>query len=119
MNIKTTITIPFQQYYFFASDCGKLQGKNEVPVSDLLAETLVLMAKEHPTILKDTSFFERERLRTISKNCVPMVIGENAVSELKKETKASDSKISLVARALINEYTAMDIAHRNVLLAKL
>jgi hypothetical protein len=119
MNIKTTITIPFQQYYFFASDCGKLQGKDQVPVADLLANALVFMAKQHPTVLKDTSFFERERLRTNNKNCVPMVIGENAVSELKKETKASDSKISLVARALIREYTSMDILHRNELLAKL
>ncbi len=119
MNMKNTVTIPFQQYYFFASDCGKIQGKNEMPIADILANTLVYMAKNHPTVLHDTSFFERERLRTNNKNCVPMVIGEEAVTELKKETKASDSKISLVARALIREYSALDSARREELLSKL
>ena len=119
MNTATTILIPFQQYYFFTSDCGSLPADDAATIASLLGKVLLVMAKRHQTILQDLSFFEKQRLRANQKNCVPMVLGTETITSLESLTKNSQSKISLLCRALIKEYAAMDVQSRADLLKKI
>jgi hypothetical protein len=119
MNTTTTILIPFQQYYFFTSDCGTFPAEDVTSIACLLSKVLLVLAARHPSILQDLSFFERQQLRANRKNCVPMVIGKEAVSALREKTNCSASQVSLLARALLKEYAAFDIKHRQEFLAKI
>jgi hypothetical protein len=119
MNTTTTILIPFQQYYFFTSDCGSFPANDAATIASLLGKVLILMAKRHPSILQDLSFFEKQRLRANQKNCVPMVLGKETITALETLTKCSESKVSLLARALLKEYAAMDVKTRAEILAKI
>ena len=119
MNTTTTILIPFQQYYFFTSDCGSFPSEDMASIAMLLGKVLLVMGKRHPGILQDLSFFEKQRLRASQKNCVPMVLGAETIQELMKTSGCSESKVSLLARALLKEYAALAIAERAEILAKI
>ena len=119
MNTTTTILIPFQQYYFFTSDCGSFPCEDATSITVLLGKVLLLMVAHHPSILQDLSFFEKQRLRSRENSCVQMVLGKETISALRSTSKCSGSQVSLLARALIGEYTNLDVKQRQGILAKI
>jgi hypothetical protein len=114
MNTATTILIPFQQYYFFTSDCGKTcQGKDDAAT---IACSLARCSRHGKTPSDDSArplFFERATSPANQKNCVPMVIGTERTSlESLKKKQGQRQQDLACGRALIKEYAAMDILHR-------
>jgi len=119
MNAATTILIPFQQYYFFTSDCGSFPREDTTSITTLLGEMLLLMVAQHPGILHDLNIFEKQRLRSRESNCVQMVLGKETISALRSTSKCSASQVSLLARALINEYMNLSVKERRDILKKI
>jgi hypothetical protein len=119
MNTATTLLIPFQQYYFFTSDCGSFPSIDSSSIASILGKVLLIFATRHPSILADLTFFEKEKLRTNRKNCVPMVLGSETIASLRSITKCGASQVSLLARALLKEYIALDGEKRQEILAKI
>ncbi|MFA6620634.1 MAG: hypothetical protein WCS90_05860 [Bacilli bacterium] len=118
MNAATTILIPFQQYYFFTSDCGSFPREDAISITTLLGKALLLMAAHHPDILQDLGFFEKQRLRSRKTNCVQMPLGKETISALRSASKCGANQVSLLARALIREYMDLDVKERQGILAK-
>jgi len=119
MNTETTLLIPFQQYYFFTSDCGSFPSVDSSSIASILGKVLLILAASHPTILNDLSFFEKESLRANRKNCVPMVLRRETISALRNVTKCDASQVSLLARALLKEYMAFNGEKRQEILEKI
>jgi hypothetical protein len=108
MNYNNTISISLSQYYAFVSDLGTLAPSNDKSTAEVLSDTLVTLAKAHPDAYRDLTLSEKRRLRVGLKDQTFLSVGQSCIDELTNLARVPAKDASLVARALLEDYSILD-----------
>jgi ABC-type transport system involved in cytochrome bd biosynthesis fused ATPase/permease subunit len=108
MNKATTIEISLDDYYRFISIVGDKPSVDQEPIAAVMANVLLAVAKQDPTIENNLSFREKRQLRVPRGNTVKLVLGEQTMTALEKTLSCSNRQLVRLSRALLKEFLLMD-----------
>ncbi|MCH3909402.1 MAG: hypothetical protein LKF75_04930 [Bacilli bacterium] len=115
MNSQTTLKITLQQYFSFVNDLNDFEEDKSVPASSEFAKLIIDLAASHPTIYSELTWTKRHQLRCHKNDSALLVVGNPTIASLKKILSLDSDDLSLAARGLLEEYSHLDKAQKEVL----